>query len=70
MFVSKQPKKKSAKPYAQGKKDLNALIAKKFPKFVNNKKRKKTKKSYNISRNIRFLMMRKTRVYLQHNRKC
>ena len=37
---------KSIKPYPQGKRDLNALIEKKFKKFVKYKRRKSTEKEF------------------------
>ena len=41
---NKQKKKKNFKSYGNSKKELNALIKKKFKLFVKNKKVKKTKK--------------------------
>ena len=40
----KQKKKKPFKNYGKSNKELNALIEKKFQKFVKNKKRRKTEK--------------------------
>ena len=40
----KQKKKKTFKNYGKSTKELNALIEKKFQKFVKNKKRRKTEK--------------------------
>ena len=40
----KQKKKKPIKNYRKSNKELNALIEKKFQKFVKNKKRRKTEK--------------------------
>ena len=40
----KQKKKKSFRNYGNNNKRLNALIEKKFPKFVKNKKRRKIEK--------------------------
>ena len=40
----KQKKKKNFKIYGKSNKELNALIEKKFQKFVKHKKRRKTEK--------------------------
>ena len=40
----KQKKKKNFKSYGKGNKELNALIERKFHKFVKKKKRRKTEK--------------------------
>ena len=40
----KQKKKKKFRNYGRNNKELNALIEKKFQKFVKNKKRRKTHK--------------------------
>ena len=40
----KQKKKKNIKNYGKSNKELNALIEKKFQKFVETKKRRKTEK--------------------------
>ena len=40
----KQRKKKNFMNYGKSKKELNALILRKFQKFVENKKRRKTEK--------------------------
>ena len=40
----KQKKKKNLKTYGKSNKELDALIEKKFQKFVKNKKRRKTEK--------------------------
>ena len=40
----KQKKKKNFRNYGRNNKELNALIEKKFLKFVKNKKRRKTEK--------------------------
>ena len=44
----KQHWEKSLKSYVQGKKELNALIEKKYQKYKKNKKRKKTEKELNM----------------------
>ena len=42
--IHKQKKKNFFKNYGKSNKELNALIEKKFQKFVKNKKRRKTEK--------------------------
>ena len=44
----KQKKKKTLKNYGKGNKELNALIEKKFQKFIKNKKRRKTEKDLQL----------------------
>ena len=39
-------KKKKIRNYGKSRKELNALIEKKFQKFVKNKKRRKTEKDF------------------------
>ena len=62
----KQKKKKNLKTYGKSNKVvLNALIEKKFQKFVINKKRRKIeKKSISISMKCRFLMIKSKKIYL------
>ena len=51
----KQKKKKPFKSYGKSNKDLNALIEKKFQKFVKNKKRRKNGEGASaLSRNVDF----------------
>ena len=55
-------KKKNWRTYKKSNKELNALIEKKFQKFVKNRKKGgRQKKSSNISKKYRFMMMKAKR---------
>ena len=57
-------KKRSFKTDGKNNKVLNALIEKKFQKFVKNKKRRKTKNYFSTSRKCRFRTTNAKRVSL------
>ena len=49
-------RKKSLKAYRKSSNELNALVEKKFQKFVKNKKRRKTEKSFALPGNKDFCL--------------
>ena len=57
----KQKKRQPFKNYGKSNRELNALIEKKFQKFVKNKKRRKTEKELQHFEKIQIWMMKARR---------